>query len=286
MLQFASISENIEKLLISIDSTIYRFVGWLYEVYLSIASARIIKQDAIENFMKRLMVVIGIVMLFVVSFSLIKAIIDPDKEVKNTSKIFVNVVTSIIMLTLVNTVFNYLYEGQNILIKSNVIGKIIIGGAENFGGFDINSAGTNMAVDTYGAFFQENPSVAVNLDDEKGNCYKNIDGDKYTEDEITDDTTCFYRVDDEWFDENYRSKKQIMAAAKRTGDMTTTFGLLGIPVDHGAIDFSFLLALIAGGFMIYIFVSFCLDMGKTCCFTNYFSCSNISSYNSGARINI
>ncbi len=265
MLQFAGvISESIQAILITFDSTLYRFVGWLYEVYLLIASARIIQQDDIENFMKRLMVVVGIVTLFIIAFSLIKALIDPEKEVKNTSKIFVNVITSIIMLTLVNTAFNYLYQFQNVLLKNNVIGRIIIGGVKS-GEFDINSAGTDMAADTFAAFFVDDPYIAAKASDEDARCH-NKDGKIIATDDITDETECYYTSEEVVFGINsdYTSIAEVTKNAKRTGHLTISFLDLAKPVDNKAVDFSFFLALICAGFMIYIFVSFCLDMAVRC----------------------
>ena len=265
MLQFAgAISESIQSILISFDSTLYRFVGWLYEVYLLIASARIIQQDDIENFMKRLMVVVGIVTLFIIAFSLIKALIDPEKEVKNTSKIFVNVITSIIMLTLVNTAFNYLYQFQNVLLKNNVIGRIIIGGVKS-GEFDINSAGTDMAADTFAAFFTDDPYIATRVDDNEAKC-RNKDGEIIDKDDVTDETECYY-VSEEAFlgiNSDYTSIAEVTENAKKSGNLTVSFLDLAKPVDNKAVDFSFFLALICAGFMIYIFVSFCLDMAVRC----------------------
>lgn len=256
--------EFIESILISLSGTLYSFIGWLYKLFLYIASARIIKNDVIENFMKRIMVIIGVVTLFLLAVSLIKSIINPEKEVKNTSKIFVNVITSIVMLVLVNTFFNYLYEAQGILLKSNVIGKIVLGGSPDF---DEENIGTNMAVDTFAAFFTDDPYAAAESADEDIYC-RNSQGDKIEPDDLakyleTDD--CYYSTDDYfWIDTDYMSINQVKARAKKYDQIVKSFQLLKKPADEGVIEFSFLMSLICGGFIVYIFISFCLDIAVRC----------------------
>ena len=312
MLEFAGIFDAVHKIVIQLNATIYKFVGWLYQLYIVIASARILKSDAIESLTKRMMVIVGVVALFITAFSLIKALIDPDKEIKNTSKIFVNIITSIIMLTLVNTVFNYLYEGQSLLLKQNVIGKIIIGGYNDKGSdISISNAGNVIAADTLGAFFTKNEGL-TGLDAEDFAC-RDSEGNKLKVQDLIDridpeddseenekDNECYYEapLTTGWkafkkgffkgflllpTDPIYQTIGGIVGGAKEMIDSgkqaklytyedilnlavvdTSYFLYLAPGISSGVIEFSWLLAIICGFYLIYIFVSFCLDMAVRC----------------------
>lgn len=242
----------VASILITLNTTIYKFINWLYELFLYIAGARLIKSQNIEPLIHRFEIIIGVVMLFIVSFSLIKSIVNPEKEVKNTSKIFANVVTSIIMLTLVNTVFNYLYEGQNVIMKSNIIGKVILGSDTNTS-CSMENAGLCMATDVLAAFFEEDEQKAI----EEEECY---DAGGNEVDELANNEKCYYELDND----GYARKEDIVAYVKRSGNFSNGFKLFAGPYKNDIVDYSWFIAMICGGVMIYVFASFCLDIAVRC----------------------
>lgn len=114
--------------LIFIDSVIYKTVGWLYQIYLMVADARIFTSDVFESFTQRIYAILGVVMLFVLAYSLLQSIVDPDKnDVGGTGKIITNTIISIILIAVIPTVFNFLYYAQGIIMGENTIGKLILG---------------------------------------------------------------------------------------------------------------------------------------------------------------
>lgn len=114
--------------LIFIDSVIYKTVGWLYQIYLMVADARIFTSDIFETFTQRIYAVLGVVMLFVLAYSLLQSIVDPDKnDVGGTGKIITNTIISIILIAVIPTIFNFLYYAQGIIMGENTIGKLILG---------------------------------------------------------------------------------------------------------------------------------------------------------------
>ena len=116
--------------LIVIDTGIYKLVGWLYQLYLLISSARIFRTETFEAFISRIYVILGIVMLFFLAYSLLSSIVDPDNLTKGESsvgKIITNTVISIVIITILPTIFNFLYYAQEVILKENFIGKIVLG---------------------------------------------------------------------------------------------------------------------------------------------------------------
>ena len=118
----------IYSLFLMIDGLVYKIVGWLYQLYLVISDARIFTSDTFETFLTRIYAILGVAMLFVLAYSLLQSIVDPDKnEISGAGKIISNTIISIILIAVVPTIFNFLYYAQEIIVKDNIIGKLILG---------------------------------------------------------------------------------------------------------------------------------------------------------------
>ena len=97
-----------------IDGLVYKIVGWLYQLYLVISDARIFTSDTFETFLTRIYAILGVAMLFVLAYSLLQSIVDPDKnEISGAGKIISNTIISIILIAVVPTIFNFLYYDSN-----------------------------------------------------------------------------------------------------------------------------------------------------------------------------
>ena len=118
----------IYSLFLMIDGLVYKIVGWLYQLYLVISDARIFTSDTFETFLTRIYAILGVAMLFVLAYSLLQSIVDPDKnEISGAGKIISDTIISIILIAVVPTIFNFLYYAQEIIVKDNIIGKLILG---------------------------------------------------------------------------------------------------------------------------------------------------------------
>ena len=121
---------TIYKFFMLLDSLAYQIADWLYQIYIVIADARIFNSETFETFLGRVYAVLGVAMLFVLAYSLLQSIINPDSFSngdKSTTKIVINTVTSIILIAVVPTIFNFLYYAQEIITTQNIIGKLILG---------------------------------------------------------------------------------------------------------------------------------------------------------------
>lgn len=124
---------KISQLCLVIDSALYSAVAWLYELFLKIAQTEIFTDATFESFAQRVYVVLGVVMLFVLAYNLLTAIVNPDnlsKGDKSMSKLATKLVTSLIIIGLLPTVFSYSRKLQNFILENNVIGTILFGNNE------------------------------------------------------------------------------------------------------------------------------------------------------------
>ena len=127
------LDEKLSQLFLLIDSALYSVVAWLYELFLKIAQTEIFNNAVYENFAQRVYIVLGVVMLFVLAYSLLTAIVNPDnltKGDKSMSKVATKLVTSLIIIGLLPTVFEYSRKLQNFILENNVIGTILFGASE------------------------------------------------------------------------------------------------------------------------------------------------------------
>jgi len=122
--------KSIYDLLLWIDSSIYSFVSKLFNLFIDLVGATIFKTEVIENFANKIYAFIGIIALFVVTYNLLIAIVNPDKFQKNGLDIIKKVVTSLIMIVLLPSIFNFANKVQNVIIEDAIIAKIFLGGQD------------------------------------------------------------------------------------------------------------------------------------------------------------
>lgn len=194
----SSIQDGIMAFLLALDGIVYKVVGWLYQVFIAISSARIFSNETFEVFEQRIYIILGIAMLFVLAYSLLQSIANPDEMNKGSfsaGKIVINTVTSLVLIAIMPTLFDFAYEAQRILMNQNIVGKIILGSysstspkinvtyddqaacdtlgqsstpctvsfsgtAEN----ELELAGNSIAVDIFSSFYYPNPAGSVQTD--------------------------------------------------------------------------------------------------------------------------
>lgn len=114
---------------ISLNSVVYQLIEWLYEVFEAVANVNLFSREAFNDITSRLYVVIGIAMLFIFAYNIILMIINPDdkKNIGNTSKIVKETVIAFVMIILLPTIFNYLSIFQKNVLDSHILEQIIMG---------------------------------------------------------------------------------------------------------------------------------------------------------------
>ena len=175
-------------------------------------------------------------MLFIIAFYLLKAMINPDdnKETSSGGKIVKNFITSVIILLILPTIFNFAFSFQFAVVDYNTIGKMF--GYSNSAD-TMNSAGNSMANSVFTAFFTPSRQHCTNegLEDDFDECAKTITAG-------ADDLST------------------VISDVNKTGYFSS-YSRFGENVARNEIDFNFLIALFGGIYLLYVIFSFCLDLG-------------------------
>ena len=158
-----------------LDSLIFGFISSVYNTFTNIASYTLINNDVMQTFNERVYALIGIFMLFKLTFSLITYFIDPDKFTDKNSgfgKLIQRVLISLVLLALVPSLFNLAFKAQTIILKENVLANLILGGEyDNLSVEDrekmYRDAGGNMAFTVLSAFMHPEDQSVLEMDDEE-----------------------------------------------------------------------------------------------------------------------
>lgn len=128
---YFSLTFGIPGLFLFLDSIVYWLVAKLFSLFEALAGASIIQNGFFEEILDKMYVIVGVFMLFVVAYSLLKSIVEPDNLSKNSGKIVINIIISLILLGVIPIIFDYSREFQNIVIQENVIGRMIFPDTSN-----------------------------------------------------------------------------------------------------------------------------------------------------------
>ncbi len=113
--------------LLTLDGIVYGTIAKMYKIYTLLAAQKLLSSDAFQTIANKLYIIIGVAMLFVLAYSILRAIIDPDQLGKGDmsgKKVITGVVTCILGLALTPVIFNLIYQGQDIILQSNIIAKM------------------------------------------------------------------------------------------------------------------------------------------------------------------
>ena len=171
-------------LFLEIDSLVYAILSYMFQVYMYISSAKVFTEATFQDIAERAYIVVGVVALFLVAFSLLQALINPDNTKGKNSpvKVIQNVLISIVLLGVTPMLFNFAYDLQNRVINSGILQKLILGGntvtgqmvdcdesqkrdkltfisethpelVDNSGDIDLEYLGASMSVGIFSSFF-------------------------------------------------------------------------------------------------------------------------------------
>lgn len=137
-----------------IDKVIYGFIPTIYNLLIEIAETTVFSEDVISLFASKIYALLGIVMLFKVSFSILTYIVDPDAfldKSKGFGKLISSVIITLVLLVLTPWIFTQAIDLQTIILRDNIIGNIFsVDGADSYSNGD---AGNKMAYETFKAFY-------------------------------------------------------------------------------------------------------------------------------------
>lgn len=238
LILFNSITETFHSILLGLDGWLYGFIETLYKVFLILSRITLFGEDDIAPFIRRVYMIIGVVMLFLLSYNLLTNIVNPEGKGKETAgKTIFNVVKAVILLALVPTIFDFAYQLQEALLSHNTIGKIIMGTGSQYSGASktseeiLNAGGTNMALGVLQAFIVP------------------TDNKEASETQIEGSTRNLQNVWDDISTENdFSILTDIAPASAAEGSART-------------VEYHYVLSTLAGFVVIYLLLSYCLALG-------------------------
>lgn len=143
-----------------IAAVLYNFIVYLYNIFMILARAEILNDNYIQAIYNRVGMILGLFMIFKLSFSLIQSLVNPEKLTDKKSG-FGNIITrciiSIVLLGITPSLFKMAFKIQNIIVgtendTNNIIYKFVVADAETE---NAATFGRTLATDLYFSFFTE-----------------------------------------------------------------------------------------------------------------------------------
>lgn len=238
-----------------IDTIIYEFVGITYNLFIQIANTTIFTEDIIDLFASKVYALLGIFMLFKVSFSIMTYIVNPDEfadKNKGFSKLITNIIITLTLLILTPWIFSQAMDIQRIVLKDNLIEKIFTSSTTT--GISTNT-GEAIAYKTFSAFYHINHeefSECEGIESDTENASGCMEALK-----LSDNKYKHYKsyLTSAYFNENmtYLKNNDLLNYERGQGNIFTKNG--GYMMEYHPI-----VSTAVGVFMVWILIIFCFDV--------------------------
>ena len=136
-----AIMDSIRTFMLTLCDGIYRLIYFTFYVFEKLGTATIIQEEQVQDIFTRVGLIIGIFMVFRLTFAFIQYIIDPDSMVDNkkgAGNIIKKIIIAIVLLGSTSTIFKLAFRAQDLIVDSHIISKIIFNNdveeTESFGG--------------------------------------------------------------------------------------------------------------------------------------------------------
>ncbi len=151
------VSDAIRLLFGFFDSIVYAVVTWALQLIFDLANTEIFTQSVINEFAKRIYVILGLVMVFKVILSFLQILINPDtfgEKEKGVGGVLKRVIITLLLIVFVPSIFRVARQAQQYIMP--IIPKVLLGVSDNNGisTEDIGKIGDNIAWYSFLPFFQ------------------------------------------------------------------------------------------------------------------------------------
>lgn len=220
---------------------IYKWIGKLYQVFLEIG--QLSTNDTFDEIFGRISLIIGIFMVFRVTFWLIELLLSPDKisdKEKGTGKIIFKVFAVVVLLAFTPMLFDVAYKIQVEIVDKNIIGQIIGVGNEKSNG-DFSTYGGELAANLFVNFYDIREEYA----DDDCSYFVGIGGTHYID--IMEGS-------------KHLNLNNWCLLETREQNTKTASGV-SKKIDYYVIDFDGLFAVAVGGFVFWMILMYCISVG-------------------------
>lgn len=238
-----------------LDFVVYWLVDQIYILFVTIADTGLFSPQTIQDFGGRIYILLSIIMIFIVSFSMIKYIINPDdflSEKKGVTQLIKNFFIVLIAIVAVPSVFSLAFELQSIILKENFIPKIVLGSNIDTPTMTVDGekmdqitfGGKTMAATVFSAFFKPNQDQWKGCSyPEYDSCGDVMDATKVLKSELG----------------NAKDVLGVINAGIVNEKIEPTYADAEDDEVY-AIEYTFLISAIAGCFLVYVLLVFCIDI--------------------------
>lgn len=258
------------KFLIFLVSSVFNIIGICYNLFDMLVHFNLFNADNYNNMVQKVYILMGVIMLFVISYNVLTFIVDPDKNKNGQSveKLLKNLFSSVILIILCPFIFSFAARVQNVIVDNGTIAKFFTNTNlyENSGGdvqSQLHSGAKEMEFETFNSFFygsfgvsDENIKIEgnnlivngkeIDISDMKdGSNWKlDIEGNKLV---LDCDTSCTFKEAKEF---------------AKNADTYIPYQYFATGLVEDKMEFHALLALVAGAYLVFVMVSFTFDIAE------------------------
>lgn len=171
-----AIKQGFIGIILTLDTLIFGLIGSAFKIFIALAGARLLTSETYFEIANKLYVIIGVLMLFVLAYAILRGIVDPDpdKSIKEHAgpKMLKNIIIAVLGLALAPSIFNLMYQAQGLILEQDVLGKIFFRientelvqtseGAKNPDEYVKQIGGSVTATSLWQAFFHPSPDSGL-----------------------------------------------------------------------------------------------------------------------------
>ena len=280
------LEDLLRTILFFLDSVVYGLIPTIYKLFIYLSEINLYSDktdNPIQLLVSHIYVLLGIFMLFKVSFSLLQYLVDPNAfrdSSKGMGKLVTNVLVALVLLVSVPSIFEAASTLQTAIVQSNAIGQLILGtnastvdADEIVNGIDVNKVeemATDLQFMLYGAFYRVNTEVIKecggtsgvlgSIDMANEQCLNALNERLASYDEASANYVTLYsffkHIPEEGYDTNCDNSG--VCDDRNFGH----FGALLHWREDGVyvIDYTPVISFLAGGYVIFLLISFSVDV--------------------------
>ena len=299
------ITNAFRTLMFFFDNIVYGLIPTIYTLLVYLSQIDIFSTDTgIGELVSQIYTLLGIFMLFKISFSILQYLIDPNSfsdNSKGIGKILKNVIVAIILLVMVPFIFQFAAKLQYIVVNSNILGNLILGSTSasvtetdinlatiepsevlNQTSGAMNESAKDLQFLMFGAFFSVNTDVISSC--ENSPIFGSV--------EMAQSTACLEELEGYFESETDISSNNVTLGSffkyvedgvvQDKRDFADFDKLLWWRVDNEyAIDYLPFISTAAGIYVIFLLITFCIDVAVRAiklCFLQMVAPISIVSY--------
>jgi len=248
-------------ILISLVAGIYLLVNYTYQIFLVLAKTNIFEQQQYQALTDKIYVILGVVMMFVIAYNFLMLVVDPDKNKGGATveKMLKNIVISFILIVVMPSIFSFAFKVQDAILEQGIFSKFFTDVTETgFEGDDsIKNGGKLMSTSTFNAFYKVaegaasshgNAALEEIKNQSSGGIYRDEDGKIIAD--CSSPGKCTLR--------------EAQQAAYQTGSFGPYYAF-AMNIVKKEVSFDWFISLVAGGYLLYVIISFCFDLAVRVC---------------------